>query len=105
MTSYLLIMIMALTTIAIRFAPFVLFSKKTPSFVLYLGKVLPPCTMAMLVVFCLKDTDVSSLYSFIPELIACIYAALMQKWRHNSALSIVSATLLYMLLIQRVYRR
>ena len=104
MHSYLLIAIMALTTMLIRFAPFLLFRKHTPSFILYLGRVLPPCAMAMLVVFCFRNTDTSSLYRFMPELIAGIYAVLLQKWRHSSSLTIVSATLLYMLLVQRIYR-
>ena len=104
MHSYILIAIMALTTIFIRFLPFIFFRKHTPSFILYLGSVLPCCTMAMLVVFCFRNTDVSSLYSFMPELIASIYAILLQKWRHSSSLTIVSATVLYMLLVQRVYR-
>ncbi|MBQ1286932.1 MAG: AzlD domain-containing protein [Erysipelotrichaceae bacterium] len=104
MNSYVLIAVMALTTIAIRFAPFLLFSKKTPPFILYLGSVLPYCTMAMLVVFCFRDTDTSSLYSCMPEILAGIYAILLQKWRHSSSLTIVSATVLYMLLVQRVYR-
>ena len=104
MHSYILIAIMALTTITIRFLPFILFSKKTPSFILYLGKVLPFCTMAMLVVFCFRDTDTSSLYNCMPEILAGIYAVLLQKWRHDSTLTIVSATVLYMLLVQRVYR-
>ena len=104
MNSYILIAIMAITTIVIRFAPFILFSKKTPPFILYLGSVLPYCTMAMLVVFCFRDTDTSSLYNCMPELLAGIYAILLQKWRHNSSLTIVSATVLYMLLVQRVYQ-
>ena len=103
MHSYILIAIMALTTIAIRFLPFILFSKKTPPFILYLGKVLPYCTMAMLVVFCFRDTDTSSLYNCMPKILAGIYAVLLQKWRHDSTLTIVSATVLYMLLVQRVY--
>ena len=71
--------------------------------IMYLGKVLPYCTMAMLVVFCFRDTDFSSINACLPELIDVIYAVLLQKWQHNSTLTIVSATILYMLLIQRVY--
>ena len=103
MHSYELIAVMAITTIGIRFLPFVLFKKHTPSFIIYLGSVLPCCTMAMLVVFCFRDTDFSSINACLPELIAGIYAVLLQKWQHNSTLTIVSATILYMLLIQRVY--
>ncbi len=105
MHSYELIAVMAITTIGIRFLPFALFKKHTPSFIMYLGSVLPYCTMAMLVVFCFRNTDISSLYSFMPELIASIYAVLLQKWQKNAALTIVSATALYMLLVQRIYRR
>ena len=39
MHSYILIAIMSLTTIAIRFLPFILFSKRRPAFIMYLGKV------------------------------------------------------------------
>ena len=105
MHSYALIAIMAFTTILIRFLPFLLFRKHTPSFIMYLGSVLPPCTMAMLVVFCFRNIDTTSLYSFMPELLASVYAVLLQKWRKNPALTIVSATVLYMLLVQRIYRR
>ena len=83
MNSYILIVIMAITTIAIRFAPFILFSKKTPPFILYLGSVLPYCTMAMLVVFCFRDTDTSSLYNCMPELLAGIYAILLKSLSIN----------------------
>jgi len=55
------------------------------------------------VVFCFRDTDFSSINACLPELIAGIYAVLLQKWQHNSTLTIVSATILYMLLVQRVY--
>ena len=104
MHSYLLIAVMAVVTVIIRFLPFMLFSKKVPAFISYLGETLPYCTMAMLVVFCFRDTDFSSINACLPELIAGIYAVLLQKWRHSSSLTIVSATLLYMLLVQRIYR-
>ena len=103
MHSWLLIAIMALTTIAIRFMPFVLFRKKTPEPVLYLGSVLPYCTIAMLVVYCLKDVRLNSISGFLPELIASFAVILCHRWKHSAALSILAGTVTYMLLIQNVF--
>lgn len=103
MHSYLLIFAMALTTMAIRFLPFVIFRDKTPALISYLGKVLPYCAMAMLVVFCLKDVSFSSVNSFLPEMIGVMTAILLHKWKHNTSLSIVVSTILYMFLIQNIF--
>lgn len=45
-----------LGTMATRFIPFMVFSekKKTPAFILYLGKFLPSAVFGMLVIYCLK---------------------------------------------------
>ena len=103
MHSYLLILVMAMTTILIRFLPFVIFKEKTPDFVMYLGKHLPYCAMAMLVVFCLKDISLRSISSFVPELIAILTTIALQKWKHNTTLSIVATTLIYMFLVQKIF--
>ena len=103
MHSWLLIATMALTTIAIRFMPFVLFRKQTPEPVLYLGSVLPYCAMAMLVVYCLKDVHFAALSGFLSELIASFAVILCHRWKHSAALSILAGTLTYMLLIQNVF--
>ena len=103
MHSWLLIAVMALTTIAIRFMPFVLFRKQTPEPILYLGSVLPYCAMAMLVVYCLKDLHFYSVSGFLPELIASVVVVLSYRWKHSAALSILAGTLTYMLLVQNVF--
>ena len=55
-----MILIIALVTAALRFAPFFIFSgnKPVPEFIPYLGRVLPYSIMAMLVVYCLKTTSI-----------------------------------------------
>ena len=103
MHSWLLIAVVAFTTIVIRFMPFVLFRKQTPEPILYLGNVLPCCAMAMLVVYCLKDLHFSSFNGFLPELIASGVVILSYRWKHSPALSILAGTLLYMLLVQKVF--
>ena len=41
MRSVILIAVMAVVTILLRFLPFLVFRKKTPPYITYLGKVLP----------------------------------------------------------------
>ena len=55
----LLIAVMALVTAAIRFLPFVLFSssRKPPEMVERLTRLLPAAVMGMLIVYCLRNTD------------------------------------------------
>ena len=65
-----LIAVIAIVSAAIKFLPFLVFSKGVPKSVLYLGKVLPCAIMGMLIVYCLKGVSfVKSPYG-IPEAIA-----------------------------------
>ena len=49
------IAVMASVTILLRFLPFILFDhgEQLPEWISYLGKVLPPAIMSMLLVYCL----------------------------------------------------
>lgn len=90
----------ALVTVFLRFAPFLIFRKKTPQVVLYLGKVLPEAIMAMLVVYCLKNVSfVSGTYG-IPEFVALALVFGLHKWKHNTLLSILAGTIGYMMMVQ-----
>ncbi len=102
--SILLIAVVAAVTIALRFLPFLIFrGKKTPEFVLYLGRVLPYAIMAMLVVYCLKGTNVLQYPFGLPELIASAVVVLLHIWRKNTLLSIALGTGVYMILIQFIF--
>ena len=103
MNAVVLIAVMALTTAALRFLPFLVFTRRTPSYVVYLGKVLPAALIGMLVVYCLKDVQITFAPHGLPELIAGAGVALLQAWKRNSLLSILAGTLLYMVLIQAVF--
>lgn len=102
MHSFLLIAVVALVTMGIRFLPFVIFRKKTPRLVLYMGKVLPFAIMGMLVVYTLKHVSVVEGNHGIPELIGVLLVVFLHKWKHNTLLSIVGGTIIYMLLVQVV---
>ena len=105
MHDFLLIVVVALVTMATRFLPFLIFgeNRKTPDFIVYLGKRLPFAIMGMLVVYCLKDVSLLTAPFGIPELIGCAVVALLHIWKRNALLSIGAGTVTYMLLVQLVF--
>ncbi|MBQ8559269.1 MAG: branched-chain amino acid transporter permease [Tyzzerella sp.] len=104
-TSLLIILVVGITTFATRVIPFLIFpkGKEIPKTVQYLGKVLTPAVIGMLVVYCLKNTQVMAAPHGIPELISVITVAVLHVWKRNNLLSIGVGTVLYMVLIQVVF--
>ncbi len=103
MKSAVLVAVMSIVTIALRFLPFAVFRKKTPAYVTWLGQVLPPAIIGMLVVYCLKDVTPAAAPYGIPELIALACVAGAQAWKRNAMISILAGTAVYMLLTQAVF--
>lgn len=101
-TSLLIILAVAATTFATRAVPFLVFpkGKAIPKVVGYLGKVLTPAVIGMLVIYCLKDTPVVTAPHGIPELIAVTAVVVLHIWKRNNLLSIGAGTVLYMVLVQ-----
>lgn len=99
------IAVMALVTFLTRALPFVLFDRgeHPPKVVMYLGQVLPPAVIAMLIIYCLKGVAFTSLGGWVPSLLACGTAVLLHVWKGNDLLSIFGATALYMFLVQGVF--
>lgn len=101
---FILIVTMALVTIAIRYAPFLLFKgKQTPVFINYLGKVLPYSIIAMLVVYCVKGVSLINKPHGLPEIIAILAVAGLHIWKRNTLISIVLGTVIYMILKQIIF--
>lgn len=103
MHDILLIVVCTLVTMLTRFLPFLIFRKKTPQVVTYLGTALPCAIMGMLVVYCMKDVNFLGGSYGIPELVCCVATVLLHVWKRNSLLSIGAGTVLYMLLVQLVF--
>lgn len=97
---FVMIAVVALVTAGIRFLPFLLFRKKTPGAVLYLGQVLPYSIMAMLIVYCLRGVSFTGGTHGIPEAVAAAVVVLLHKWKHSTLLSILGGTVLYMAMVQ-----
>ena len=66
----------------------------------YLGRVLTPAVIGMLVVYCLRATPVAEAPHGIPEAAAVFVTAALHAWKRNNLLSIGVGTVLYMVLIQ-----
>ena len=103
MKSAVLVAAMAIVTILLRALPFLLFRKQTPAYISYLGRVLPPAIIGMLVVYCLKDMTPSLPPFGLPEMIAAACVVIIQAWRRSALLSILSGTVLYMALVQLAF--
>lgn len=103
--TWIMIFAVALGCIITRFTPFLLFpeSKEPPKVIVYLGKVLPPAMMGLLVVYCLKGVSLSEAPHGLPELIAIVVLIVLHKWKNNVLLSIGASTVLYMVLVQLVF--
>ena len=98
--AVILIATMSIMTILLRFLPFLVFRKNTPKYIAYLGKVLPPAIIGMLVIYCLKDVTPFAQPFGISELLAVVCVVAVQAWRRNSLISILTGTVFYMVLVQ-----
>lgn len=97
----------SLATIITRYTPFFIFSekKKTPPFILYIGKYLPSAVFGMLVVYSLKNVQILEAGSThgLPELIAILITVGLHLFKRQMLISIAGGTIAYMLLIHFVF--
>lgn len=103
--SIVIVLAVAGTIFFTRLIPFLFFpkGKEIPPLVQYLGKVLPPAVIGMLVIYCLKAVSVVSFPFGLPEFIAIAVVILLHVWKRNNLLSIGVGTVLYMFLVQVVF--
>ena len=99
----LMIALAALAPQITRWAPFLVFRRKTPDIVAYLGTVLPPAIWGMLVVYCFRNGPLTAESSGLPEALAAALTILLQAWKHNMALSIAGGTFCYMFFLRLVF--
>lgn len=95
-----------LGTVIPRFLPFILFAngRKRPAVIDYLGKVLPFAAMGLLVVYCLKGVSPFVYPYGIPEALAIGAIVLTRALKNNVLLNIGAGTVVYILLVQFVFR-
>ena len=93
-----IIVLSALLTFALRATPYLLINKldHMPAFLKKLIADSPLVVMSVLVVYCFKNALYVSPMKSLPALVAGLVTAISYKLRHNTMLSIVLGTLLYM---------
>ena len=103
--SLAIIGVVALCTVLTRALPFWILGgrKEVPATVQYLGKVLPPAIMAILVVYCLKNINLLEGSRGLPEFLAVALVAVLHLWKKSTLLSIGAGTVFYMILVQAVF--
>ena len=99
------IIMVILGTVLTRFLSFLIFppDKKTPAYIVYLGKVLPSAALGMLVIYCFKDVNVFGDTHGLPELISVAVVIALHLWKRKMLFSIAGGTIVYMLLVQFVF--
>lgn len=103
--SLVIIAVVAGTIFFTRLFPFLFFppGKEIPPMVRYLEKVLPPAVIGMLVIYCLKEVQLTAYPYGIPEAVSVAAVVLLHLWKRNNLLSIGAGTVLYMFLVQAVF--
>ena len=82
-----------------RLLPFVAFSRKNPPAIIrFIEKYTPSLIMAVLVVYCFKDTSFLSSPFGIPHLAASVATVVIHLLFKNSMVSIFSSTIIFMVL-------
>jgi branched-subunit amino acid transport protein AzlD len=93
-------------TLLTRYLPYLLFpaGKKTPDFVVYLGKYLAPAVFGLLIVYCLRNVSFSEGGTYgIAESAAIAIVAGSFLWKKNMMISMAAGTIAYMILVQTFF--
>ena len=96
-------------TLFLRALPFLLFrnGKEIPSAVRYIGQMLAPAVIAMLLVYCFggyfAERPPASHGYGLAELAGAAVVLALQLWKKNPLLSILCGTAVYMVLVQLVF--
>lgn len=103
--SLLAIIIVSLVTGFVRGIPFLLLNgkKELPENIKFLGAFLPPAIMIILVVYCLRNIQLTAFPYGLAEIISAIIIISVQYMARNTFLSIFLGTGLYMILIRTIF--
>ncbi|MBC3886922.1 branched-chain amino acid transporter AzlD [Acetobacterium paludosum] len=99
------LMIVALVTALTRATPYLLFGGKRemPKTVSYLGNVLPASIMIILVLYCLRNINLTAFPFGLAEFFSVAVVITVQIIKNNTFLSIILGTACYMILIRTVF--
>lgn len=99
-----IILVVAFCTLPVRVLPFLVFGRKKemPPSVRYLGNVLPPEIMAILIVYCFQDITVTAGSGWLPKILAAAVVIVLHLWK-NPPDQHRRRTICYMVLLQTIF--
>ncbi|MFC0180217.1 branched-chain amino acid transporter permease [Thorsellia kenyensis] len=92
------IAIMACITFLLRAIPFWLMRKKRVAFIDYLGFMMPPGIMIILVIYSINGLNYTGASSYLNMAVSCLSVVLLHHFFRNSLLSITLGTGIYIAL-------
>ena len=100
--SVLIIAVVAAITVFTRAVPFLFFGGKRemPPVVRAVAEKLPPASIAILVIYCIKDALFQPGGTLLATLAALTVVAVLHLWKRNTLISIAAGTFVYMILIR-----
>lgn len=103
--SFVAIIIVAVVTGLIRATPFLIFNgkKELPETAKFLGNTLPPSIMIILVLYCLRNIQVTTFPYGLAEIISVSIIIVIQFMKKKTFLSIFLGTAIYMILTRTVF--
>ena len=103
--ALIIILVMGIATFCTRILPVLIFGRgeKVPDYIMYLGDVVPYTAMGLLIVYCLKDVQITAAPHALPEIIAMAVVTASYLWKRNAILSVIVGTVVYMVLVQMVF--
>lgn len=97
----LIIFVIAVANFITRFLVYFIMPRKIPPFIDYISRVLPSVIIAMLVIYCLKSTNISAPNYALKEMLSITVIVALHLSLKIPILSILGGVAIYMILTQK----
>lgn len=97
----LIILVIAIANFITRFLVYFLMPKKIPPFIEYISRHLPSVIIAMLVIYCLKSSNIFAPNYAIKECVSILIIIALHLWFKIPIVSVVGGVASYMILTQK----
>lgn len=97
----LIILVIAIANFITRFLVYFIMPKKIPLFIEYISRHLPSVIIAMLVVYCLKSTNIFAPNYALKEILSIAVIVILHLWIKIPIVSVIGGVASYMILTQK----
>lgn len=102
--SLIVLILLIIATQISRVLPFLIFRKRTGGeWISFLSKTIPYASMALLLVYCLREVSLLTYPHGLPEGLALLSIFILHKWKKSTLISIAGGSAVYMVLVQMVF--